>query len=355
MEKGSNISVGKEIHKNVMVCGATGFIGSHLVANLLKQGYTNVHIISRTINSCQNLEKIVDYYGVTEQYNNVNIHYGETTNYKWLVESFADCHIIFNCASAVDLSGKSGSQLIIDNTSLTYLIAEAAVEAGVKKIVHVSSIAALAAKKYPEMTTEDDHLQTLKGEAPYAISKFYSENEIWRIAEKGIETIIVNPAVVLGYGDLNGTSTTKIVREIRKGMPFYTSGVMGYVMVEDVARAMIALSVSEKAVGERFILCGANLSFKDMIRMIGHSMGLNRGRYRVPDWIIYFIGGFCQCVNFFGVSTQFSLSLARNLTTKHLYDGEKVCRYSDFQYSDINEAISNMGGAYTKKLFVLGK
>lgn len=349
MEKGTKVTAGRNIHHQVMICGATGFIGSHLVAQLLKEGYKNVHIISRTISSCSSLEKMVRHYGVEEEYNNVNIHYGEINNYKWLVETFAECHTIFNCASQVNMGGKSGSQLIIDNTTLTYLIAEAAVEAKVNRIVHVSSIAALAAQKFPTFTTEENHLQTLKGESAYAISKFYSENEMWRIAEKGIHVIIVNPAVVLGYGDLNGGSSTKIVKEIAKGVPFYTSGIMGYVMVEDVARAMIMLSVTDEAIGERFILCGANLCYKDLFKMISHAMHSRAPFMKIADWLIIGYGKLMMVANFIGIKTKFSNSLARNLVSKHNYDGSKVTRYTAFEYSDLENAISQMGVAYKKK------
>lgn len=349
MEKGTKVTAGKNIHHQVMVCGATGFIGSHLVAQLLKEGYKNIHIISRTITSCDNLEKLVRYYGVEEEYNNVHIHYGEITNYKWLVETFAECHTIFNCASQVNMGGMSGSQLIIDNTTLAYLIAEAAVEVKANRIVHVSSIAALSAQKYPVLTTEENHLQTLKGESAYAISKFYSENEMWRIAEKGINVIIVNPAVVLGYGDINGSTSTKIVKEIAKGVPFYTSGIMGYVMVEDVARAMIALSVTDEAIGERFILCGANLCYKDLFRMISLAMHSRVPFIRIADWLIKGYGKFTMAANFIGIKTKFSNSLARNLVSKHNYDGSKVTHYTTFEYSDMEKAISQMGIAYKKK------
>lgn len=349
MEKGAKVAVADGIHNQIMVCGATGFIGSHLVAQLLKCGFTNVHIIARTIGSCRNLEKIIAHYGVEKQYDNVNIHYGEVSNYKWLILTFTECHTIFNCASQVDMGSTKGSQLIIDNTTLTYLIAEAAVSAGVNKIVHVSSIAALAAQNFPAITTEENHMQTLKGESPYAISKFYSENEMWRIVENGINVIVVNPAVVLGYGDINGSSSTKIVKELSRGMAFYTHGISGYVMVEDVARAMITLSVTEKAIGERFILCGANLCYRDMFTMVSRSMGRRAPFIGIADWVVKGFGKFVMIANIFGVKTKFSASLARNLVSKHQYDGSKVCRYTDFEYSDFEQSIVSMGKTYNKR------
>lgn len=348
MEKGAKVTEANGIHNQIMVCGATGFIGSHLVAQLLKRGYTNVHIISRTIASCRSLEKIVAYYDVEQQYGNVHIHYGEITNYKWLVETFTECHTIFNCASQVDMGNTNGSQLIIDNTTLAYLIAEAAVSVRANRIIHVSSIAALLAQDFPTITTEDNQMQTLKGESPYAISKFYSENEIWRIAEKGINVIVVNPAVVLGYGDINGSSSTKIVKELSKGILFYTHGISGYVMVEDVARAMILLSETDKSIGERFILCGANLCYRDMFGMVSRAMGRRAPFIGIADWVIKGFGKFIMVANMLGIKTKFSASLARNLISKHQYDGSKVCRYTDFEYSNFEQSIATMGKSYKK-------
>lgn len=348
-QRAAKITEGGDIHRRVMVCGATGFLGSHLVAQLLKAGYCDVHIISRTISSCSNLEKIVRYYEVEEQYGTVNIHYGEIMNYKWLVDAFSECSIIYNCASVVDMGHTSGAQLIIDNTTLTYMIAEAAIDVRASKIIHVSSIATLWAQQYPTPTTEESHLQTLKNESPYAISKFYSENEIWRIAEKGIDVVIVNPAVVLGYGDIHGKSSTAIIKEISKGMPFYTSGRMGYVMVEDVARAVIKLSLCERAVGERYILCGANLSYREMFKTVGVAMGRKSAFIGVPDWIIKSLSVVLAILNFIGIKTKLTRRVALNLISKHLYDGTKITNHTDFTYSDFNKAINQMGQAYSMK------
>lgn len=346
MDKGSKVTQVEGKRHQVMVCGATGFIGSHVVAQLLKSGYTNVHIISRTLGSCTNLEKILNHYGVGDRYDDINIHYGEITNYGWLQEAFTECHTVFNCASTVDMNSSDGAQLIIDNTTLTYLIAEASVAAKVSKIVHVSSIAVLKAEDFPNVTTETCFLETLKGQSPYAVSKFYSENEIWRIAENGVQTVIVNPAVVLGYGDINGSSSQQIIKKIRSGMPFYTSGMTGYVMVEDVACAMVALSVSESAVGERFILCNDSLSYQDMIRSVASSLGVRGGYIKIPDWLVLGFGYLCNVLGKVGIKGKFTLSFARTLTSKYIYDGSKVCTMCDFKYSDIREAIKIMGGDY---------
>lgn len=337
---------GKHIHNTIMVCGATGFIGSHLVAQLLKQGYTDIHIISRDLGSCKNLELVLDYYGARDQFDNLHIHYGAITNFSWLVETLEGCHTVFNCAATVDMNGHNAAAIIRDNVTLTYLIGEAALRVGADRIVHVSSISALSAQPYPTMTTEENHLQTIKGESPYAISKFYSENEMWRIAEKGIKVITVNPAVVLGFGDWNRSASPMIFKKVAKGIGFYSSGIMGYVMVDDVASAMIQLSICDKAVGERFILCGANLSYRELLSTIAKSLGKKAPRTKVADWILSSAATTSYLLKKLKFTPKYSDSLLRNLISKHCYDGSKIKQYTDFDYCNITEKITKVGNYY---------
>lgn len=334
---GENLNNKPELHnrnKHILVCGATGFIGSYLVIRLLKDGYRNIHIISRKMDSCKTLEELIDRNGLSSEYSlYVSVHYGDISNYQWLLEVLKGCGVLFNCASRVSLSGGDSRDLIVNNTSLTYLIARGAKESNVERVIHISSIAALSAQDYPEMTNETHYMTSIDRQTNYALSKFYSENEMWKIYYEGVNVTIVNPGVVLGYWCGKNHSSTSIVQKVIKSLPVSTSGIMGYISVDDVARAMVHLSSCDESIGKRYILCSKNFSYTELISTIKKAAHKSGKTLVFPNWLVRRMGF---------LSKQLTKSIIDNLTTKYLYDGELICRETNFKYSDIEEEIEEM-------------
>ncbi len=326
MEKSA---VGKITHsllsRRVVVCGATGFIGSYLVVHLLEQGYTDIHIVSRTQQSCSELEVLINELSLIEEYKSrVTIHYGELLEYNWLCEVMQGCEVLFNCASIVDLTN-SDTSIVAKNTYLAYIIAEAAINSGIKRIVHLGSIAALEVAKYPNHTTEECVIDNLSHKSNYAASKFYSENEIWRTQYSGVEVTVLLPAVVLGapFGK-KARSSSAIVERISRGVSAYTSGKTGYVMVEDVVRAMVTLSGEASSVGKRYIICGANLSYKELITKISLAFKKGKPRFYLSNRLVRFVGRIGSCLEKLGFNVPITSEMARYLTSCTHYDGSKV-------------------------------
>ncbi len=327
--------------REILVCGATGFIGSHLVAQLLMDGYDNINVISRRKDGCDYIKYVAEKYGVMERYNSsVTEHYGELINYEWLVGIMKNTKILYNCASAVDVSGNKNTNIVTDNTLLTYIIAEAAKECKVDRVIHLSSIAALEVQKYPTITNENHILHNVNKKSPYSRSKFFSENEMWRIYNSGINVSIIAPAVVLGAAEKCFVrSSAAIVDKIRKGVPFYTLGIMGYVLVIDVARAMILASENEKAIGEKFILCTENMTYKDMICRVSKVYNKKAPTIKIPNWFIIFIGLCATFMSKIGIKSTLTLDTAYNLITKSQYDGTKIIKTLNFKYTNIEDGL----------------
>lgn len=342
--KKPNVRELDELGKQIVVCGATGFIGSYLVMNLLEYGYTNIHIISRTMSSCEALESLIAKRGLKQKYERyVSIHFGELMSYQWLCEVVKGCSLLYNCASQVNLSAEVGD-LIANNTRLTYLIAECAKECGVDRVVHVSSISTLEEQVAPALTCEEHYLKSLNGKSAYTCSKFYSENEMWRVYYEGVNVTVVSPSVVLGApAEGMSHSSAAIVRRVQRGVRFYTDGTMGYVLVDDVARAMITLSKVQEAVGQRFILNGANLSYKNFLSMLSSSVGRSSSQIKLPRWLVRSAAVLCKLLRGVGVRSSLSVNLANTLTSHYLYDGSKITKCTSFTYTDMEEGIKKIG------------
>jgi dihydroflavonol-4-reductase len=151
-------------------------------------------------------------------------------------------------------------------------VVNACLARSVNKLCYVSSTAALGPAGSNGIIDENciwiaDHLSS-----GYSLSKFYSEMEVWKGIEEGLNAVIVNPSIIFGPGFWDKGSSGMFTSVFR-GLKFYSLGVNGYVSVEDVSAAMIALMKS-RCLSERYILSSENLSYKEVFDMIAFSLGV---------------------------------------------------------------------------------
>jgi len=143
----------------------------------------------------------------------------------------------------------------------------------VKKLVHVSSIAALGRKRplfkkdesNAELITESMQWEPVSSNN-YGKSKYLGELEVWRGIAEGLNAVIVNPSLILGAGDWNNSSTA-IFKKAYNEFPWYAEGETGFVDVQDVVKAMIMLMQSD-VTAQRFIISAQNESFRTIFSMI---------------------------------------------------------------------------------------
>ena len=146
-----------------------------------------------------------------------------------------------------------------------------ALEKGIKKLIHISSVAALGRSMLGGEVDEEKKWEESKANTHYAKSKMKAELQIWRGISEGLNAVILNPSTILGYGDWH-TGSCSIFRNIHNGFNWYTPGVNGFVDVEDVAR--VAVLMLENDISEqRFIVNGDNWSFKKLQDTIAGGFG----------------------------------------------------------------------------------
>src|ERR1044072_5541058 len=107
--------------------------------------------------------------------------------------------------------------------------------------------------------------------------------EVWRGIAEGLEGVILNPTVVLGYGDWNNTSC-ELFKTVHNEFPWYTTGINGFVYVDDVARAAVALLESTIS-GERFIINGSNWTYQQLFNTIADSFGKKRPHRKLTPFL----------------------------------------------------------------------
>lgn len=245
----------------ILVTGANGLVGSYLCRYLLAQG-EQVRALRRAGSDMRLVEDILDRIEWVE---------GDVTDIIALEEAMQGIRLLYHCAGYISYTKRNAEKLMQVNAGGTTNVVNLALEMGIAKMVHFSSISALGRTGVQnEVVTESapwnmEHLKTA-----YAHSKFAAEREVWRGIAEGLNAVIVNPSIILGAGNWQSGSC-KLFNTVYQGFPYYTEGVTGYVDVRDVVRLAVQLMRSDIS-GERFILNSENWMNRDLLQSMAKAL-----------------------------------------------------------------------------------
>lgn len=247
----------------IFVTGGTGFIGSYIIKELVTKGY-QVRALKRSTSR-------LPFYIPEEIFKNVDWVEGDVLDVVSLEDAMAGANSVIHAAAIVSFFRGDKKVMYKTNIEGTANMINVALEKNVKRFVHVSSVAALGRKMDGGHVNEEKKWEDNKINTHYAISKHHSEVEVWRGIAEGLEAVILNPSTVIGYGDWN-ESSCKIFKTVYNEFKWYPTGVNGFVDVEDVARAAVAM-VEARISGERFIVNGENWPFRKLFDTIADKFG----------------------------------------------------------------------------------
>jgi nucleoside-diphosphate-sugar epimerase len=327
----------------IFVTGGTGLVGAHLLYELTLAG-KNVKALKRETSNLQQVLKTFSYYSETpkELFDRIEWVNGDILDYFGLEKMLAGVTEIYHSAAIVSFDPKERKRMIANNVEGTANLVNAALENGVKKICHVSSVAALGRLDGQQIITEETNWVPSKKISGYSESKFFSETEIWRGIEEGFDAVIVNPSIILGPANWE-TGSPKMFKTVWDGMKFYTRGVTGFVDVRDVVKAMILLMDEqnfEKTKNQRFLLSSENLSYQNVFCQIADALGKARPKYNATGglmelvWRLFWVAGLVT-----KKSPLISRETAANSNMKRKFNGIKIKKYLDFEYLPISESI----------------
>ena len=245
----------------ILVTGGTGFVGAHLLFELIKSG-EKPRALKRENSSIQLTEKIFSYYSSDHQqmFSQIEWVVGDINDIFSLDEAMQGIHQVYHCAAVVSFEPNDKQKMYKTNINGTANVVNAALKHNIDKLCFVSSIAAIGRNENNGLITEETAWKSSERNSNYAKTKYAAEREVWRGIEEGLDAVIVNPSVILGPGDWESGSS-KIFQTLWKGTKFYTKGVNGFVDVRDVVDAMYQL-MNAPIVNQRFILSSENLSYQ---------------------------------------------------------------------------------------------
>ncbi|MDO9615746.1 MAG: NAD-dependent epimerase/dehydratase family protein, partial [Bacteroidota bacterium] len=186
----------------ILVTGGTGLVGAHLLYELTNSGL-RVKALRRQQSNTDWVKKIFSYYTdqVETLFSQIEWVEGDILDYFSLEEALKGITSIYHCAAIVSFHGDDNDMMLNNNVKGTGNLIDAAIHNGVSKFCHVSSIAALGKTQDGSQITEDTYWTPSKRKTGYSLSKFFSEMEVWRGIEEGLEAVIVNPSIIIGPGN----------------------------------------------------------------------------------------------------------------------------------------------------------
>jgi dihydroflavonol-4-reductase len=257
----------------VLVTGASGFIGSHLVPKLLADGY-DVHTVSRNPLN-----------GSTPWAKQVEHHCLDICDAEKLQSAAQNAGIIFHLAGLISYQKSALSKQQATNIEGTRNVMQAAQRCGVKRVVYTSSIAAMGIPPTGEIADENIDYNLQGRGLTYCDTKHEAENTAMEYYRQGVPVIILNPGIILGERDSHPHHHV-IFRAISSGLLLgCPSGGVMFSDVQDVVAALLS-AVSKGAAGQRYVIGNANLSYAEAARRFSIVFGSTPPCLSLPSWLL---------------------------------------------------------------------
>ena len=243
-----------------LITGATGFLGSHLARALAERGDELTVLARRSANLA--LLEGIEFERVT----------GDVTDRRAVRRAIDGASRVFHVAGRTSLRSKDRADVFAVNHGGALTVFEEALEAGVERLVHTSTVGAIGVAQPGGKADETTPFEIGHLGIAYVNSKHEAELEAFRLAAHGLPVVIVNPTFVLGPEDPTGTSMGLVRRFLLGQIPAYVGGALNVVDVRDVAAGHL-LADEKGEIGERYILGGRNFTldrlFADLARISG--------------------------------------------------------------------------------------
>lgn len=318
----------------ILVTGASGLVGRHLVQLLAAKGEK-----VRALYHSTPVEKLERLSGIEW----VQCDLLDVEAVEEVMQGISD---VYHCAAIVSFEKADAKNIMHFNVESTANLVNAALNAGASKLVYASSIAALGRNNIEHEITEEQQWEESRGNSVYAQSKYYAELEVWRGMAEGLDAAIVNPGIILGEGDWEKGSA-RLLKVADKEFPYYTEGVTSWVDVKDVAKAMYMLMKSNIK-QERFILSAGNISYKDIFTMMAEGLGKKPPHKKAGRFLSGVVWRLSALKKLFtGKTSTITRESAATAQRKVYYNNQKLINtLPDFSYTPVAETIQRITEAY---------
>lgn len=337
----------------ILVTGGTGLVGAHLLLHLLGNGEQTVRAIHRNPKNIIKTKLLFELYEKSELFSKIEWIPADILDIPSLEIAFQNVGYVYHCAAFISFNPDDEDELRKVNIEGTANIVNFCIDKKIKKLCHLSSIAALGDlvpnefKHINNTITEETEWNPEYSHSDYAISKYGAEMEVWRGLQEGLSVVIVNPGIIFGPGFWNQGSGV-IFNTVKKGLPFYTEGTTGYVSVIDVVKIVHRLMNSD-CNGERFILISENYTYKNILTAIAKKIGVKPPTIKANPWhlnLAWRLDWLASKV--FRTERKLSKHSILSLQSTDLFSNEKIKKQLDYSFRDIDSYLNELVVYYNK-------
>lgn len=238
-------------------------MGAYIIKNLVEKGIS--------VRALRRQSSTLPFFIENAVWEKVEWIEGDVLDVVALQEGMEGAEAVVHAAAIVSFSKRNRDEMYTVNIEGTANVVNAALETRVRRLLHVSSVAALGRTLNASTVSEEKTWEESKANTHYAITKHKAEIQAWRGFAEGLEGVVINPSTILGYGNWHESSCA-IFKNAYNEFPWYTKGVNGFVGVEDCAETAVRLllsGINEK----RFIVNAENRSFQSLFTAIADGFG----------------------------------------------------------------------------------
>jgi dihydroflavonol-4-reductase len=313
-----------------LITGASGFVGSAVLRQLIAAGHT-VRALVRPNSDRRNLAELP-----------VEIVTGDLTDRASLDRALLGCSELFHVAAVYRLWVPQPQEIYDTNVTGTRNLMIAAANAAVRRIVYTSSVATLGLTSDGSPADEDTPVSLADMIGHYKRSKFLAEAEVKKLVEEqGLPVVIVNPSTPVGPRDIKPTPTGRIIVDALSGrIPAYVDTGLNLVHVDDVAVGHL-LAFERGTIGERYVLGAQNMTLKEILTELAAITGGQAPRIRLPHNLVlpiaYVSEAWARLTH--GNEPRLTLAGVRLAKKKMFFSSEKAKRVLGYNPRPIEEAL----------------
>jgi dihydroflavonol-4-reductase len=324
----------------ILVTGANGFLGEHLLQHLLSDSSANIRAVFRS--------SIPDFFE-KNKYTNLQWCQCDILDVDALDAVMQGVQYVYHCANSISFDSRDADDMYHNNVEGTAAVVNSCLEHGIQKLLYVSSVAAIARAEGAVLISEKTPWMLDGNTSQYGISKYKAELEVWRGAAEGLPMVIVNPSVIIGEGDWNKGSSA-ILKNVYNEFPFYTRGTNGFVDAKDVCRAMVLL-MNSNITNERFIVNENNYSYKTIFTLMANAFGKKPPPYFAKPWMSNIVWRLYAIRKFFtGIKPLITKETAHTADTIFEYDNSKLLKaLPEFTYTSMEDTLARVAVYHLQK------
>jgi dihydroflavonol-4-reductase len=312
----------------VLVTGANGFLGSWLVKQLESEG----HNVSALVRNTSDLSEL-------DGSKCIFIH-GDITDRKSLDENFGGYDCIFHLAGLIAYKKSERKKMEEINVQGTANVIDSVLLHKIPRLVHVSSVVTIGAGFSDKEILDENSTYNIEHlDLGYFQTKRQAELLVLdAVKSRKLDAVILNPGTTYGPGDARKGSRKTQLKVAQGKFPFYTSGGVNVVAVEDVVGGIVS-GWKKGRTGERYILGSDNILIKELFEIIANAACVDAPSIHLPNSIVHILGGLGDLCSDFGIKFPFSKENAWTSTLYHWFDSTKARKELDFNPKPSRDAI----------------